>query len=87
MAYVVKTQKGYIKRTSHFGAFHGSIVLTDDVNEAFRFTRKSDAEARGGVAAWRTREPDDRGQWDSRGGYPHDIKKFGGALTYTVEES
>lgn len=84
MAYVVKTQKGYIKRTSHFGAFHGSIILTDDVNEAFRFTRRSDAEKRGGVATWRTRQAEEHGGWDRHAGY--DLPKFGETLTYTVEE-
>lgn len=85
MAYVVKTQKGYIKRTSHFGAFHGSIVLTDDVNEAFRFTRKSDAEARARVAEWRTRQEATSDSWDRHAGY--DLKKFGYTLIATVEES
>ena len=85
MPFIVKTSKGYIKRTSNFGAFHGNVVLTDDVQEAFRFTRQSDAENRAGVLRWRTRPavPKEDGRWDFNEGYEH--KKFG-QLEPVVEE-
>lgn len=84
MAYVVKTNKGYIKRTSQFGQFHGSIILTDDSREALRFTRIDDADRRGWVAAWRTQEGDGSGHWKT--GKGRDYDKFDGPLTFTIEE-
>ena len=90
MPFVIKTPKGYVKRTSNFGAFHGNIVLTDAIEEAFRFTRKHDAERRGDVLVHRTRpvvHPDpgaERQWWHGYEGRDH--KKFG-ALTYEVLEA
>ena len=76
MSYIIKTNKGFIKRTSNFGPFYGSIVLTQDRTEALKFSRENDALIRADVAAWRT----------GTDGYEHDLKKFGGPLTATVEE-
>ena len=73
MPWVVKTQRGYIKHTSHFGLFHGSVVLTDCEAEAFRFTRKSDAERRAATLITRCARPGHR-----------DNERFG-ELTATVE--
>lgn len=84
MPYVVRTQKGFIKRTSNFGAFHGSIVLTQDIAEAYRFTRKSDAENRAYTTELRTRQAGTEGAVYSREGY--DLKKFGEALITKIEE-
>lgn len=84
MVFIIKTQRGYIKRTSNFGTFHGSIVLTDDAAEAKRFSRKADAEARARVAEFRTKEADNLGKWYSREGF--DRKKFGETLTTEVLE-
>ena len=84
MPFLVKTNKGYIKRTSNFGMFHGSIILTDDSAEAYRFTRKHDAHQRGLTAMGRTKEADGRGMWYSEQG--RDYEKFGGPLTFTLEE-
>ena len=76
MPFVIKTDKGYVKRTAKFGPFHGSVVLTDDVEEAFRFTRREDAERRAGVLKWRTRPASPNSdRWDNTAGYEH--KKFG----------
>lgn len=47
MGYIIALGSGhYIKRTSSFGAYYGSIVITDNKADAFIFTRKSDAEKR-----------------------------------------
>lgn len=85
MAYIIKTQKGYIKRTSDFGPFYGRIVLTNDVNEAKRFTRKKDADERLRTAMFRTRpaEPDSKA-WHNMEGTEH--RKFGEQLFGSVEE-
>lgn len=85
MAYIVKTNKGYIKRTSQFGPFHGNIVLTQDRDDALRFSKAGDAAARAIVAEWRTRaaRPEHTG-WDAHEG--RDFKKFDGPLTAKAEE-
>lgn len=84
MSFVIKTSKGYVKRTSNFGLFHGSIVLTDNKDDAYRFTRKADAERRADTARARTKEADDEGRWYSQRGL--DYVKFGGPLTTEIEE-
>lgn len=87
MPYVIKTPKGYVKRTSNFGMFHGSIVLTEDVADAYRFTRKTDAERRGQTLMFRTRALGDErfASWARPySGTEHD--KFGGPLSFELEE-
>lgn len=84
MSFVIKTSKGYVKRTSNFGLFHGSIVLTDSKDDAYRFTRKRDAEVRAGVVRSRTKEADNEGRWYSQQG--RDYIKFGGPLITEIEE-
>lgn len=54
MAYIIRIgDRHYIKRTSDFGAFHGSVVITDDIEDARRFTRKADANRRQNCLIWR----------------------------------
>ena len=84
MKYRIKTNKGWIKRTSQFGQFHGNIVLTNDPSDALLFTREKDAKTRAAVARARTKEADDEGRWYSQRG--RDYAKFGGTLVCTVEE-
>ena len=73
MVFIIAVRNGgaerFIKRTSFFGYFHGNIVLTAEMADAFRFTRKRDAESREQVFRWRIAE------------YDFDEKKFGGSTT------
>jgi hypothetical protein len=84
MPFLIKTQKGFVKRTSNFGAFHGSLVLTQDIAEAYRFTRKNDAQKRAYTAEYRTKQPDNEGKWYSGAG--RDLAKFGETLITTIVE-
>ena len=43
----------YIKYTSKFGPFYGSIVLTNKKEEAIRFSKEKDAVTRKDVYLWR----------------------------------
>lgn len=84
MAFIVKTNKGYVKRTAKFGPFYGNIVLTENKDDALRFSKQADAETRASVVEWRTRIADPSAtRWDNNEGY--DRKKFG-TLTAEVEE-
>ena len=42
--YIVKLDNSYIKHTSKFGPFYGSIVTTDNKAEARLFSRERDAK-------------------------------------------
>lgn len=84
MPYIIKTQKGYVKRTSNFGAYHGRVVLTDDVTEALRFTRLNDAERRARVLEGRTHPPNSHPSWPFPG---RDHAQFGQLTAEVLEHS
>lgn len=56
--FIVKVNHLYIKHTSEFGCFHGSIVLTDKKREAKMFTRRQDAKIRASTLKFRYTEFD-----------------------------
>lgn len=75
MGYVIKIgTRHYVKRTARFGAFHGTIYLTDSKQDALVFTRKADAERRASVLAERVeRYHDDNEMFARRGLSTNDI--------------
>lgn len=90
MPFVIKTEKGYVKRTSNFGMFHGNVVLTNDEAEAFRFTRMKDAIQRADVLVHRTRPITEPAEgepcrwYHGHAGFDH--VKFGGQLSCEILE-
>lgn len=69
----IRKDKKYIKRTSKFGAFHGSIVTTANRAEARIWTREKDARRAAHTYNWRTYT------------YPRDKEKHGTALASVLD--
>ena len=83
MGYMIKLGEGYwVKRTARFGAFHGEIYITDNRADALIFTRKSDANSRADILAYRLeRHEQDARKFAIRGLTVDDIR-----VVDTIEE-
>lgn len=51
--FIIKLDNDFIKHTSKFGPFYGSIIITSNKNEARLFSRKRDAIKLIQVLKWR----------------------------------
>lgn len=76
MGYIICIgERHWIKRTARFGAIHGEIYLTDDRTDAFIFTRKTDADKRADILAYRVESYAlDKHKFDVRGLSIDDIR-------------
>lgn len=73
--FVVRVDDKYVKHTSRFGPFYGSMVLTDNEQEARLFTRETDARRLVGTIRMRLNS------------YEHERRKFPNVQSITYEEA